>query len=102
MKSWIVLFLLLLVAGAMFGLGRDLYSHEVRVVKGTVVAYDPAVRDLKSGVILATPMYRIKLENGEEIDAATTDAKALAAGSAVNVVEMSAPWGHLWYKKSGS
>lgn len=100
MRIWITLFLLLLLVAAAFGVGRDLYSTEVRTVKGTVVAFEPVGNDYKSQ-IMRTPIYRVKLDGGEEIDAATTDATGLAAGSAIDVIELHAPWGQAWFKKSG-
>lgn len=100
MKKLITLFLLILLVGVAFGAGRDLYSTEVRTVKGTVVAFEPVGQDYKSQV-MRTPMYRVKLDDGQEIDAATTDSAGLAAGSPIDVIELQAPWGQAWFKKSG-
>lgn len=98
MKNWVILFLLVLLVLVGFGLGRDLYSHEVQVVRGTVVSYTPGKLPYKWPTFTA-PSYTVKLDDGRVVQVETGDATGAPAGSPMNVVELSAPWGHAWFKQ---
>ncbi len=98
MKTWVILFLLLLLVAVAFGLGRDLYSHEVQVVRGTVVSYTPGDRPYKWPTA-TSPTYSVKLDDGRVVDVATADATGAPAGSPINVIELATPWGQAWFKQ---
>ncbi len=98
MKTWVILFLLLLLMGVAFGLGRDLYSREVQVVRGTVVSYTPGSQPHKWPTA-TPPSYTVKLDDGRVVTVATADATGAPAGSPINVVELAAPWGQAWFKQ---
>lgn len=97
MKNWVILFLLLLAAGVALGLARDLFSREIAVHKGIVVAADPGGQDFKWPGQRA-PRYKVRLASGEIVDVATTDAQRVPAGGDIDVVELAMPWGQIWYK----
>ena len=72
----IALFMALLVAGAMFGIARDLYSRERAVIKGTVVEIDAGGTANKSQS-LRSPSLKVRLDSGSTVDVAITDVSGL-------------------------
>jgi hypothetical protein len=93
----IALFLALLAVGIAFGVARDLYSSERRILSGEVIAVKSLRQDFKS-TLMQPPQLEVKLENGEVVDVATASTAGLSPGSKVSVSEMVMPWGQLWYR----
>ena len=93
----IALFMALLVAGAMFGIARDLYSRERAVIKATVIEAD-AGGSASKAQSLRSPSLKVRLDGGSIVDVAVTDISGLSAGQAVSVAEMLMPWGQVWYQ----
>lgn len=93
----IALFMALLVAGAMFGIARDLYSRERAVIKGTVVEIDAGGTANKSQS-LRSPSLKVRLDSGSTVDVAITDVSGLTRGQEISVAEMLMPWGQVWHQ----
>lgn len=94
-----VLFVCVLVAGLMYGVARDLYSHERAVLNGTIAS----VTDATGGGHKSTPptaaSFEATLDDGRTVHVMATDVSGLALGGAVTISQMATPWGQLWYKR---
>jgi hypothetical protein len=98
MKIGLALFMLVLLAGIAFGLGRDFYSTERGVVKGVVVSADAGGTEFKSQSA-RPPRFKVRLADGAVVDVATTNAKSVPNGGEIDVTELVTPWGQVWYKQ---
>lgn len=99
MKLLIVAFLLLLVAGIAFGVGRDLYSTHVAMHDATVI------RAVNSGQKHKSPTTEVAhlivlLADGREVRADATSPLP-TAGSSVRIEELAMPWGQVWFRQVG-
>jgi hypothetical protein len=91
-KIALFFFLLLILAGLMFGLARDLYSIERGVVRGTVIEVNPSISMHKPSS-LSTPNIKVRLADGAVAVAAAKQTVGLTAGAEIDVTEMIMPWG---------
>jgi hypothetical protein len=96
MKTWVVLFFILLAVGVAFGLARDLFSRERATLEGTVLAFD-AGRPTPKWLPATPPSYSVRLADGRGVPVATTAAQGLPPGSQIRVTEWVTPWGQVWY-----
>jgi hypothetical protein len=62
MKSWTVLFLLLLVAAIAWGLARDLFSRQQDTLTGIVASIDAGAKPKRYAP--SQPRYRVHLADG--------------------------------------
>ena len=96
MKTWVVLFLVLLAAGLAWGLARDLFSRERRSLSATVVAVDLG-NPLPKWLPPTPPRLKARLEDGALVDVATTNPASASVGSVITITEWVTPWGQVWY-----
>lgn len=92
-----VLFIGVLIAGLIYGVARDLYSHERAVLKGTIAAVNVGTGGHKSTPVTASSLD-VALDDGRTVHVMEPRVAGLASGSAVTISEMSTPWGQVWYK----
>jgi|SRR5690349_7679109 hypothetical protein len=96
MKPWLVLFLTVLVAGVAWGLARDIFSRPRATRSGTVVSVDFG-NPLPKWLPATPPRYKVRLDDGSLVDAATREPQRFAVGSAISLTEWVTPWGQVWY-----
>lgn len=93
-----MLFVCVLVAGLMYGVARDLYSHERAVLSGTIARItDPTGGGHKSTPPTASS-FEATLQDGRSVHVMSPNVSGLATGGAVTISEMATPWGQVWYK----
>jgi hypothetical protein len=98
MKTWIVLFLLVLALGVAWGLARDLLSRE----RGTLIGIG-VVTSAETGMTspkwlpMTPPRYKVRLADGRLVDVATTNVQSVPAGGQITITEWVTPWGQVWY-----
>lgn len=86
----------LLVVGIAFGVARDLYSREARVLEGEIVTIKPPTKDFKSAIV-SSPRLKVRLDDGVTVDVSTASVTGLSTGQRIAVSEMVMPWGQIWY-----
>ncbi len=96
MKTWVVLFLLVLALGVAWGLARDLFSRERGSLTGVVTDADLG-RASPKWLPATPPRYKVRLADGRLVDVATTNAQSIAVGGEIAVTEWVTPWGQVWY-----
>jgi hypothetical protein len=80
MKTWVVLFLLLLLAGIAWGLARDIFSRERRALSGTVVAIDLGSA-VPKWLTPTPPRLKVRLQDGTLIDVAAKNPPGASMGA---------------------
>ncbi|MFT3733129.1 MAG: hypothetical protein QM780_17210 [Hyphomicrobium sp.] len=96
MKTWVVLFLVLLAAGVAWGLARDLLSRKTAELTGTVVGVDrgnPAPKWFPA----TPPRYKVRLPNASLVDVAAKNPVSVPVGGSISITEWMTPWGQVWY-----
>jgi hypothetical protein len=96
MKPWIVLFLLVLLAGLIWGLVHDFLSKEQATLKGIVTEIDFGRAPPKS-FPANPPHLKVRLADGSLVTVATKNPGKVPVGSEIIVTEWVTPWGQLWY-----
>lgn len=96
MKTWIILFLVLLAAGVALGLARDLFSQQKRVLTGTVIGVDLGNSQPK-WFPATPPRYTVRLSDGAIVDVATRNPHSVPVGGHIPITEWMTPWGQVWY-----
>ncbi len=96
MKTWIVLFFALLVAGIAWGIARDLFSRERATLSGTVVSVDFG-NALPKWFPATPPRFKVRLADGRLVDVATRNPSSVAGGGEISITEWVTPWGQVWY-----
>lgn len=91
------LFIVVLAAGLMYGVARDLYSSERAVLTGTVASVRAGTDAHKSTPVTASSV-EVTLDDGRKIRVAVPAIGGLSEGAAVRISEMTTPWGKVWYK----
>ena len=98
MKTWVVLFLLLLAAGIAWGIARDLFSRPRGTVVGIVTAVDHGY-PLPKWYPPTPPRYTARLPDGRLIQVAAKIPLNLTVGASITVTELMTPWGQIWYRQ---
>jgi hypothetical protein len=96
MKTWIVLFLVLLAAGVAWGLGRDLFSRQRGMLVGVVTAVDPG-NAIPKWFPSTPPRYTVRLPDGRIVDVAAKIPFSTPIGGDIAITEWVTPWGQVWY-----
>lgn len=98
MKTWVILFLLLLATGIAWGIARDLFSRERGTIVGIVTAVDHG-RPLPKWYPPTPPHYTARLPDGRVVQVAAKIPLILPLGAPINVTELMTPWGQIWYRQ---
>lgn len=93
-----VLLVCVLVAGLMYGVARDLYSHERAVLNGTIASITAATGGGHKSTPPSAASFEAALDDGRTVHVITPDVSGLAKDSRVTISEMATPWGQVWYK----
>ncbi|CCB63335.1 MULTISPECIES: hypothetical protein [unclassified Hyphomicrobium] len=96
MKTWVVLFLILLAAGVAWGLARDLFSREKGALTGTVLAINRG-NPVPKWFPATPPRFKVRLPDGRLIDVATQNPQSVQVGANISITEWMTPWGQVWY-----
>lgn len=100
-KTFVIgIFLGLLAVALAFGIARDLYSSERRVVTGEIIEIKPLRQDFKA-TLIRPPQLKVRLDDGTVVDAGTSSVAGLSLGAKISVSEMVMPWGQIWYRLKG-
>lgn len=92
-----LLFIGVLAAGLMYGVARDLYSHERAVLRGTIATVNVGTSGHKTTPVTASSLD-VTLDDGRTVHVMEPLVAGLATGNAVTISEMATPWGQVWYK----
>jgi len=98
MKTWVVLFLLLLAVGIAFGIARDVASRARGTVVGVVTAINLG-HALPKSFPPTAPGYTVRLPDGREVRVAAKTPLNIPVGASITLTEMMTPWGQIWYRQ---
>ncbi|MBY0559567.1 hypothetical protein [Hyphomicrobium sp.] len=98
MKTWVVLFLLLLAAGIAWGVARDVFSRVQGTVVGTVTAVDFG-NPLPKWYPPTPPHYTARLPDGSLVTVSARIPLNIPVGGAITITELVTPWGQVWYRQ---
>lgn len=97
MKLLVGLFLFGLAAAVAYGIYTDAMSRPQRTLSATIVDSIAAQFDHKSSA--STPArVTAKLADGTIVVIRGAEAAKFSAGQSVELTEMAAPWGAVWYR----
>ncbi|WP_045837394.1 hypothetical protein [Hyphomicrobium sp. 99] len=98
MKTWVVLFLLLLAVGIAWGVARDLFSRPRGTIVGVVTAVDRG-NALPKWYPPTSPRYTARLADGRLVTVAAKIPLNFPVGAAITLTELVTPWGQVWYRQ---